>query len=307
MVEVEGAMGGSALFSPRGHLRHFCGKTIPLLVHHQEPLKIVLVAHLGQSRVVAAEVEKGPTYNCPECGQEVILKKGRTVTHHFAHKPPVSCSFAQGETKMHLRAKELFYEFFKAKGLPVDIELPLASGKLRADVHITTTSGSSVVFELQHSSISPDEIERRTGHYFNTGVALTWIPLFKPWKLDWEPSGDDTGLIIKRYSPKPFERWLHGFNYGEIWYFDPENARLWKGKFDKYTIEVPVSEWYESGGNLVSVGGYDRISKRWKKLTLTGPFKLDEVTFKLKTRENARIGKYWYPGGQVVSISAQKT
>lgn len=265
----------------------------------------MLVALLEQQRIVAAGAKKGPTYYCPGCAQEVILRQGRKVIHHFAHKPPVSCSWAMGETKLHLRAKELFYEFFKGQGRQVDIELPLAARQLRADVFVTGNNNQQVAFELQHSSIGPTEIEQRTSLYFQHGITLIWIPLFRPDKLDFERSKD--GMIVKRYSPKPFERWIHGFNFGHIWYFDPENSHLWHGKFEKSMIDVPVSEWYESGGEHVSVGGYERISKRWKKLMLCGPYPLEAVVFKIKRREESRFGTHWYPGGNILSIEKPPT
>lgn len=262
----------------------------------------MLIALLENERVLASVATKGSVYHCPGCGQEVTLKKGRRVIHHFAHKPPVSCSWASGETILHLKAKEAFYEYFKARNIPVELELPLASGLLRADVYVTGKGGNPIAFELQHSSITPDEIERRTSKYFELGIALIWIPLFRPSKLDYELRIGNKGLVVKRYTPKPFERWLHGFNFGKIWYFDPEAVRLWHGKFEKCMIEVPVSEWYEPGGDLASAGGYDRVSKRWKKLTLTGPFSLDAVKFRVKRREETRIGKYWYPSGNILDI-----
>lgn len=264
----------------------------------------MLVALLEKNRIVANLAQKGFAYFCPGCAQEVTLKKGRKVVHHFAHKPPVSCSWAAGETQQHLKAKEIFYFFFKEQGRAVDIESPLAGNLLRADVLVTATNGQRVAFELQHSTISPDEIERRTSLYFQNGIVLVWLPLIKLDKLDFERAPH--GGVVKRYTPKPFERWLHGFNFGEIWYFDPECAHLWHGKFEKSMIEVPVSEWYESGGNHVSVGGYERISKRWKKLTLTGPFSLNEVAFKFKFRAETRMAKHWYPQGTILSIDAAR-
>lgn len=263
----------------------------------------MLVALLEQERILASLASKGPTYYCPGCSEEVILKKGRKVIHHFSHKPPVTCNWAAGETSLHLGAKEAFYNFFNAKGIPVEIELPLASKQLRADVHVIGRNGTPTVFELQHSSIALDEIERRTRLYFQEGIALTWIPLIQPEKLNGEVRNGK--IVIKRYTPKPFERWLHGFNYGHIWYFDPKNIQLWHGTLEKSMIDVPVSEWYEEGGNLASAGGYTRISKRWKKLTLTGPISLDAVAFKTKKREMTALGKYWYPSGKIVSIQPQ--
>jgi hypothetical protein len=254
--------------------------------------------------MIASLATKGPTYHCPGCGEEVILKQGRKVIHHFAHKPPVTCSWAAGETTLHLKAKEAFYEHFKRLGMNVEVEYPLNAGRLRADVYVIGKNGKPVVFELQHSSILPGEIERRTNEYFKLGITLIWVSVFKPGKLDGKQTR--TGMVVERYTPKPFERWLHGFNFGKIWYFDPENASLWHGRFDKSMIDVPVSEWYESGGTHVSVGGYSRISKRWKKLTLTGPFQLDQVRYEIKRRDETRLGGHWYPAGSLLNIEISK-
>ena len=264
----------------------------------------MLVAHFGQVRVRASVAIKGHTYHCPGCGQEVTLKQGRKVIHHFAHKPPVTCSWAAGETVLHLKAKEAFYDFFSGRGgATVELEYPLDGGNLRADVYVTGANGKRVAFELQHSPISHDEIERRTARYFALGIALIWVPLLRPERIRGVfPRKNGDGLIVQRYTPKPFERWLHGFNFGQVWYFDPENGFLWHGKFGKSMIEVPASEWYEQGGTLVQVGGYERISTRWRKLTLTGPLALDDVGYHLKKREDARIGQYWYPGGVLLDI-----
>ena len=263
----------------------------------------MLVALMEKERILAGLAEKGRAYFCPGCSQEVTVKKGRKIIHHFAHKPPVSCSWAAGETQLHLKAKELLYLHFKAEGRFVEIEYPIADRQLRADVLVSARNGQSVAFELQHSTISPDEIEHRTSLYFQHRVALTWLPLIRLEKLEFERTM--SGGIVKRYSPKPFERWIHGFNFGHIWYFDPESAQLWHGKFDKCMIDVPYNEWYESGGHHVSVGGYEKISKRWKKLTLTGPFFLNDVTFTIKPRPEAKIGAHWYPKGAILAIESK--
>ena len=49
-------------------------------------------------------------FSCPECGDEVILKKGIVKVHHFAHKPPTSCEFGQGESEKHRACKLEIYE-----------------------------------------------------------------------------------------------------------------------------------------------------------------------------------------------------
>ena len=44
---------------------------------------------------------------CPGCQKELIAKKGKKMTHHFAHKNGMTCSTAL-ETALHLKAKEIF-------------------------------------------------------------------------------------------------------------------------------------------------------------------------------------------------------
>lgn len=51
----------------------------------------MLIALLNQTRITAAAAERGREYRCPNCSKPLVLKKGRVVIHHFAHKPPVLC------------------------------------------------------------------------------------------------------------------------------------------------------------------------------------------------------------------------
>lgn len=77
----------------------------------------MLVAELDGGRIDAFSAERGPTYHCPKCRGEVVLKKGRKVVHHFAHKPPTECTWATGETRAHMEAKVLVWDALKVRGL----------------------------------------------------------------------------------------------------------------------------------------------------------------------------------------------
>jgi len=73
----------------------------------------MLVAELDGVRAEAAKVVRGSHYVCPQCKRDVILKQGRVVIWHFAHKPHAYCIFAKGETIAHLTAKDLVFRAFK--------------------------------------------------------------------------------------------------------------------------------------------------------------------------------------------------
>lgn len=265
----------------------------------------MLVAILDGARVLARDSDKGFTYYCPGCAGEVVLRKGRKKVAHFAHKPPVSCSFAAGETLAHMESKQAFYDHFKSVGLPVEVERPLDFNgvKARSDVYVSKTrKGMPAAIEIQHTNISLDEIERRTANYAKLGVAVAWVPLINFEKLDIDV-GDDGGWSVKRYSPKPFEKWVHGFNYGEIWYYEHDGGVLWRGKLVPCVIEVPYSEWYEQDGSQQTAGGYERISKRWKTLKLTAMYALREVQFSISARKAKSLGGLNFPACHMVKIA----
>ena len=75
----------------------------------------MLVALSEGARITAAAAQRGGEFRCPSCGKELILKKGQVVIHHFAHKPPIVCDWARGETLAHLEAKRIVHEALTAR------------------------------------------------------------------------------------------------------------------------------------------------------------------------------------------------
>jgi competence protein CoiA len=74
----------------------------------------MLSAYNARGRqVIARDATKtdGP-FTCPDCGGEVILKKGEEKVHHFAHVPPFTCSFGVGESQEHRAAKQEIYDAY---------------------------------------------------------------------------------------------------------------------------------------------------------------------------------------------------
>lgn len=52
----------------------------------------MLIAKLNDISIEALRAARGLEYRCPNCKCLMVLKQGRKVIHHFAHKPlfPVS-------------------------------------------------------------------------------------------------------------------------------------------------------------------------------------------------------------------------
>lgn len=264
----------------------------------------MLVAHLDGQRIEARNTIKGLGFSCPNCSSAVILKSGRIKITHFAHKAKHSCEWAAGETQEHLAGKVYIHDALVGR---YKAELECVSGDRRADIMLEF-GGRKVAIELQHTSIGIPEIEERANDYAKQGIAQLWMPLLsKDIAINRLPSAryceKPTEFVVGHYSPRPFEKWIHGFHGGKIFYYQPGSYYAWEGKLSKHEIEVPVSEWYEPGGIHVEVGGYKRISKRWRTLTLKGPIPLFRSSLIIKNRNQYSVPLYNWPACGVAELS----
>lgn len=264
----------------------------------------MLVAELEEKRIDALNAERGPTYFCPKCRDQVVLKKGRKVVHHFAHKPPTDCTWAAGETRAHMEAKVLVANVLKACGLRAELELIVncLPGNRRADVMAWSPEGLQIAFELQHTPIGRDEIERRASSYARADIAQIWIPFIKSnvWNAGVPRHG---GWFVKRYSPRDFERWVHGFNgKNGMWMYDPTHKAFWLGRLAGHQTYVEETTWHSEGGEENYGGGFYKYSKRFKELTLEGPLKAEDIRIRVtKRRAFARAGYNW-PAARIANL-----
>ncbi|MTC16844.1 competence protein CoiA [Providencia alcalifaciens] len=201
-----------------------------------------MLTALQNGKVVFARDAKKPgEFVCPECGELVTLRKGRIKIHHFAHKPPVVCSYGRGETLAHQEAKLELYDVLMADPTVSNVEIEKSFGTVRADVYAVIDE-TPVVFEIQCSTLDFDTLTKRTKAYTAKGISLCWLLL---------PRDDIYG---ERIIPKAWEKWLHAANLGEI-YFWQGDGFVTPVKFEKYYIDVPYTDFG---------GGYSYISKRFK-------------------------------------------
>ena len=271
----------------------------------------MLVATLDGNRLEAENAERGLAYTCPKCERSVILKRGRIKIAHFAHKPPTDCTWAKGETLAHLEAKKLFKDAFVSRGLRAEVEfiVPSLPNDRRADVMVWSPSGTRIAIELQHTNIGIEEIEARSFSYAREDIAQAWIPFLRPsvWEdAEIRTGGDGAGkMLIEKYPARPFERWAHAFHLGRLWFFNPAGGTLWRGHFDDHEIWVEESSWYVEGGEEVSAGGFSRTSRRWKELTLWGPYAFHQVKIKVDHRKRWQTSRYKVPAGRVAQLVAE--
>jgi Competence protein CoiA-like family len=268
----------------------------------------MLTALSNDVRVYATAAEKGPEYVCPGCRAALVLRKGRVRIHHFAHYPPVICSWGIGETLSHLEAKLALKEALQPRCHRAELEWPVASlsGDRRADVFVWEMAGGQIAFELQHTPISIDEIERRTRAYMSSGLAVAWLPFltsrFRVLARRARP-GEPGDWLVERYRPKPFERWLSAFNFGEIWYWAPKTKRLLRGTLEPDLAMVPTPVWHQAFGEAPLVTASS--ASPFMRLRLDGPYDPATLSIRVSRRKPASVGRFELPGGPIARLTPQ--
>jgi competence protein CoiA len=189
---------------------------------------------------------------CPACRKIVVLKKGRIVSAHFAHKPPVTCAYGTGESELHRQCKREIYEGLKVLPNVTNCELEVHLGTVIPDI-FCVINGVEVAIEVQKSDLTVSRIIERTEEYAKKKIAVLWIAI------------DMQRLHKEKFSPRPFEKWLHALYFGKIFYWRPGlGASVLEVQYDSYQIWVEQKDWYDEFGNEQSAGGYHRRSKRWR-------------------------------------------
>jgi hypothetical protein len=133
----------------------------------------LLYALLNGKKVKAKrDLPRSKEFKCPieNCiSRELILKKGNYKIPHFAHKKKNDCAkYSEPESQAHLAMKEClettlgidkkFVEYSRIKGVRPDLVWK-----------------STYAIEVQHSPISPEEIDRRNNIYFINNLIPVWI------------------------------------------------------------------------------------------------------------------------------------
>lgn len=142
----------------------------------------ILVAHLSNKALInlAEPVERKALlalrsteiFYCPSCHSQLVLKLGEIKIPHFAHKSLSACdNFSEPESALHLQGKILLHQFFKDQNFSIELEKYLPEIRQRADLLV---NGQTAI-EFQCSSISANQIIRRSKGYHQIGIHPLWL------------------------------------------------------------------------------------------------------------------------------------
>jgi competence protein CoiA len=220
-----------------------------------------------------ASPRNGP-FLCADCGEEVILKSGRSKVNHFAHGNPLACTLSSGESDLHRRCKLAIFQALQKQSPVSDLALERSLGTVRPDV-FAVIRGTPVAIEVQISSLSLDIIMRRTIDYAQRGIYVLWL-------LQWTPR-----LAARRYTPELWEKWVHAAYFGRVYYW-LKGLTVASYHFEASFRKVPLKSWYAPGGKKMTAGGYSVKSKRHRHAVRGNVFNL--------LRDFGPKERYWWEG-----------
>jgi len=234
--------------------------------------------------VIAWEVTKtqGPFF-CPECQEQVIVKKGSYKIHHFAHQPSSDCTYGTGESEEHRQAKYHIYEALRHHPdvTKLAIERPLKG--VRPDVSFCWQGRDYVAIELQISPISPEEIARRTRLYTSQNIAVLWMT----------PHREQMSCLTP-YRTQLWERYLHALYFGAVYYW-LGGEQLYPIRFEPHAASTELQVWYNEDEKRPYVQGVNRFSSVFRELN---PGEIVRIT---------DLKRVWRPARQVGNFSLPNT
>lgn len=136
---------------------------------------------------------KQRNYCCLECHQTVRLRKGIHRAPHFYHLSPNHSCHLSGKTLEHLQVQSHLQNLLPKGECILELRFPEIN-RIADAAWIT----QKIIFEVQCSPISSDEIMQRNCDYANQGYQVVWILHDKRYN-QWNLSGAELYLINTPY------------------------------------------------------------------------------------------------------------
>lgn len=209
----------------------------------------------GSQRLVCALCYAGQE---APAGTEVPLvvrhRVGGARRAHFAHPPGLApASGHRPESLWHLAAKHVIARWAERQPNVADVQVErwIVDRARRADVHVRTSDGADLVFEVQSSRLTDAEWSRRHRDYEELGVTDVWLwnpdtaihriagvsglPL---WQLD--PFDERATLLTGKPHPRPDGWWRERDLEMYVHHSPPcsnDRHTPWRFRLDRLTLD----------------------------------------------------------------------
>lgn len=180
----------------------------------------MLSALLNNKKVYATESEKdsNQTYLCECCNSEVILKKGISKQHHFAHKIASTCIYTTNESEEHIKIKLELFNSLKKYSFIKNIEMEKYLGNSIADIYFEKNN-QKIAIEIQLSNLTKEKLIERTLRYKEKGIHVIWIHSYNQFL-------NRINLEDKTICLKDWEKWLVSMNFGKLFLWKKEETLI---------------------------------------------------------------------------------
>ena len=128
---------------------------------------MLIALNKSKERVSIRDTIINEKYYCPQCSEELILRKGNKRRHHFSHKSKSTCSESRfaDMCEWHMNWQNKF---------PKD-NIEVVKINRDGKKHIADVLINDNVIEFQHSHMSFDEFNDRNEFYSKFNYHVIWI------------------------------------------------------------------------------------------------------------------------------------
>lgn len=134
--------------------------------------KMVTLAMLTEKDI--RHMRKQLTFYCPDCHEEVIVRAGRQVIPHFAHRMRSSCTRHTGESAQHMQGKLQLFQWLRRQYSTVQLERYLPELQQRPDIFLNIHQ-KRIAVEIQYSKMSWETISKRNQGYVKANITPIWV------------------------------------------------------------------------------------------------------------------------------------
>lgn len=203
---------------------------------------------------------------CPLCSASVIPKCGTINIHHWSHKPNSDCRHGEGMGEWHMRLQQ--HALYN--GGDVEVIIP----DNHDNYQVADIVYKKRVIELQHSSISPTEILKRSYFFCAQKYLVDWI-------LDYRANNfihiSETRITANGFRKRRFDC-LFNKGYGKI-LFDIDNNMFF------YVQNRNSETWWESN-DFGSVRKHLEIYNGFKTNSFLNPLPIVQILPHIAFDEN---------------------
>lgn len=170
---------------------------------------------------------RGKVYTCPECQKPIRLRGGRFRQLHFFHLEPTPCRL-HSKSQTHLHIQHALQKMLAPERVLIEHRFPQI-GRI-ADI---VWPAQKLIFEVQISPISADEIRARNSDYRKAGYQVIWILH----KGRFNRTRVTPAELALRGSPHYFTN-INAFGKG---FFYDQHATIYLKRRIKRSIPLPIS------------------------------------------------------------------